>query len=327
MLKRHRDDEDKDEEPSARSDRGSKRRRAGKEPELTSAPKEKASKTSGKSTEGSKSHQETASESTPAEEPMHITQDLEEPAHQEFETCATDNQPIAKASQHPEWKPPLPDRAWNAALPAAQGDAQSRISELAKQADERFSFNELLDTPIPFSNFIIHRLNVDTLTPDLLAGPTYEPGVKKIKKGGEHASASTPSEPATGSTGKSTTGSQSRQLSTSESAFTEEPVQPTCQIEEPSHPVFETGQQYPHNLLKPLPRIPNSQGRRVIPFAQFINNEHEYLRGGALSRKYTSSVTKTKAADYGHIKWIEDLVPRIMWSQEPISYDKYALWG
>nr|GEY11263.1 hypothetical protein [Tanacetum cinerariifolium] len=103
MLKRHRDDADKDEEPSARSDRGSKRRRAGKEPELTSAPKEKASKTSGKSTEGSKSHQETASESTPAEEPMHITQDLEEPAHQEFETCATDNQPIAKASQHPEW--------------------------------------------------------------------------------------------------------------------------------------------------------------------------------------------------------------------------------
>nr|GFC41828.1 hypothetical protein [Tanacetum cinerariifolium] len=26
----------------------------------------------------------------------------------------------------------------------------------------------------------------------------------------------------------------------------------------------------------------------------------------------TTSVTKTKAADYGHIKWIEDLVPRIM---------------
>nr|GFD53040.1 hypothetical protein [Tanacetum cinerariifolium] len=90
-----------------------------------------------------------------------------------------DEQPIVQTSQHPEWfsqprKPPLPDRAWNAALPAAQGDAQSRISELAKQADERFSFNELLDTPIPFSNFIIHRLNVDTLTPDLLAGPTYE---------------------------------------------------------------------------------------------------------------------------------------------------------
>nr|GEY24124.1 hypothetical protein [Tanacetum cinerariifolium] len=54
-LKMHRDDEDKDEEPFAGSDRGSKRRQEGKEPESTSAPKEKASNTSGKSTEGSKS--------------------------------------------------------------------------------------------------------------------------------------------------------------------------------------------------------------------------------------------------------------------------------
>nr|GFC51702.1 hypothetical protein [Tanacetum cinerariifolium] len=29
----------------------------------------------------------------------------------------------------------------------------------------------------------------------------------------------------------------------------------------------------------------------------------------ASSQKYTTSVTKTKAANYGHIKWIEDLVP------------------
>ncbi|GJU68311.1 hypothetical protein Tco_1254570, partial [Tanacetum coccineum] len=43
--------------------------------------------------------------------------------------------------------------------------------------------------------------------------------------------------------------------------------------------------------------------------------------------KYTTSVTKTKAADYGHIKWIEDLVPNTMWSQVPVDFDKHALWG
>nr|GFA68687.1 hypothetical protein [Tanacetum cinerariifolium] len=48
---------------------------------------------------------------------------------------------------------------------------------------------------------------------------------------------------------------------------------------------------------------------------------------GASSRIYTTSVTKTKAADYGNIKWIEDLVPRSMWIQELINYDKHALWG
>nr|GFA09290.1 hypothetical protein [Tanacetum cinerariifolium] len=150
----------------------------------------------------------------------------------------------------------------------------------------------------------------------------------------------------------------------------QEPVQTTSQIEEPSHPVFETGaedqpivqssrhpewfsqpkkpptpdhdwnktlpagscksltkleyhleevykattdkldwvnpegQQYPHNLLQPLPLIPDNRGRRVIPFAHFINNDLEYLRGGASSQKYTTSVTKTKATDYENIKII-----------------------
>nr|GEX28447.1 hypothetical protein [Tanacetum cinerariifolium] len=148
-LKRRRDDADKDEEPTAGSDRGFKRRREGKELESTSASKEKATKTTGKSTQGSKSHQKTTSESAPAEEPLQTTQDLEEPLHQEFETGAADDQPIAEASQHPE-------------------------CVLTKQADSRFSFNELMDTPVDFSVFLMNRLKVDTLTPKLLAGPTYE---------------------------------------------------------------------------------------------------------------------------------------------------------
>ncbi|GKB68252.1 hypothetical protein Tco_0929664, partial [Tanacetum coccineum] len=87
------------------------------------------------------------------------------------------------------------------------------------------------------------------------------------------------------------------------------------------------GLQYPHDLRKPLQLIPNSRGRRVIPFDHFINNNLTYLSGGVSSRKYTTSVTKTKVADYGHIKWIEDLVPNRMWSQVPVSYKKHALWG
>nr|GEZ86136.1 hypothetical protein [Tanacetum cinerariifolium] len=65
-------------------------------------------------------------------------------------------------------RPPTPNRDWNKTLPAAQGNAQSWISTLAKQTDARSSFNELLDTPIDFSNFIMNRLSVDTLTPKLL---------------------------------------------------------------------------------------------------------------------------------------------------------------
>ncbi|GKG36809.1 hypothetical protein Tco_0446982, partial [Tanacetum coccineum] len=39
-----------------------------------------------KSTEGSKSHHKSAGKSAQAEEPMHTSKDLEEPAHQEFKT-------------------------------------------------------------------------------------------------------------------------------------------------------------------------------------------------------------------------------------------------
>ncbi|GJR73307.1 hypothetical protein Tco_0085672 [Tanacetum coccineum] len=102
-FKRRGDDEDKDKEPSAGSNWGSKRRRAGKEPESTSAPKEKTSKASGKSTEGSKSHHKSAGESTQAEEPINTAKDLKEPAHQEFETGVTEDQPDEETSQHPDW--------------------------------------------------------------------------------------------------------------------------------------------------------------------------------------------------------------------------------
>ncbi|GJY26217.1 hypothetical protein Tco_0400943 [Tanacetum coccineum] len=126
LFKRRRDDEDKDEEPSARSNRGSKRRKAGKEPESTSAPKEKTSKTTGKSTKGSKSHHKSTGESAQAEKPRHSAKDLEEPTHLEFETGVTEDQPDEETSQLPDWfqklaKPPTPDCDWNKTLPDAHG--------------------------------------------------------------------------------------------------------------------------------------------------------------------------------------------------------------
>nr|GFB09230.1 hypothetical protein [Tanacetum cinerariifolium] len=103
-------------------------------------------------------------------------------------------------------------------------------------------------------------------------------GSKRQRKEGEHASASTPSEPATESVSRTTTWSQSRQLSASESAFVEEPVQPTCQMEEPSHPVFETGaddqpiiqtSQHPEWFSQPSrPPTPDRDWNRSMPVAQ-----------------------------------------------------------
>nr|GEV94996.1 hypothetical protein [Tanacetum cinerariifolium] len=201
LKRRHNDDADRDEEPSAGSDRGSKRHEEGKEPESVSAPTEKATRSAGKSTQGSKSQQMSASDSATAEEPMQTTFEMEEPSHPEFET----------------------------------------------------------------------------------AGPTYE-----LTKG------------------------SCKSLLELEYQLEEVYKATTDQLDW----VNLEGQQYPHNLLKPLPLIPNNRGRRVIPFDHFINNDLEYLREGASSRKYTTSISKRKAADYGHIKWIEDLFYNFAVNQE-----------
>nr|GFB67310.1 hypothetical protein [Tanacetum cinerariifolium] len=171
ILKQRREDDDQ-EGPSAGSDQGSKRQREGGEHASASTPSEIATGSAGRSTTGSQSRQLSASESAFAEEPVQTTCQMKEPSYPVCETGA-DDQPIIQTSQHPEWfsqprRPPSPDRDWNKTLPAAQGDAQSWISVLARQNDARSSFNELLDTPIDFSNFIMNRFGVATLTPELL---------------------------------------------------------------------------------------------------------------------------------------------------------------
>nr|GEX03675.1 copia protein [Tanacetum cinerariifolium] len=293
-LKRRRDDDaDKDEEPSAGPDWGSKRRKEGNEPKSASALTETAIRSAGRSTQGSQSRQASASESDLAEEPVQTTCQMEEPLHPEFDTGAED-QSIVQSSQHPEWfsqqqKPPSLDRDWNKTVPAIHESIQPWISKLMKQTNSRSSFNELMDTPLDFLNFLINRLKVDTLTPELLAGPSYE-----LMKG------------------------SCKSLVELEYHLEEVFKATTDQLDW----VNPEGQQYPHNLLKPLLLIPNNRGHRVIPFEHFINNNLEYLRGGASSRKYNTSITKAKVADYRHIKWIKDLVPRTMWIEEPIGYDK-----
>nr|GEZ30442.1 hypothetical protein [Tanacetum cinerariifolium] len=79
-LKRRRDDDaDKDEEPSAGPDQRSKRRREGQELKSASAPTETATRSIGRSTQGSQSRQMLASESAFAEEPMQTIFHMEEP--------------------------------------------------------------------------------------------------------------------------------------------------------------------------------------------------------------------------------------------------------
>nr|GEX79709.1 hypothetical protein [Tanacetum cinerariifolium] len=69
---------------------------------VNSTPKDKTSKTMGKSTEGSKSHHKSVGEYAQGKEPIHTAKDLEEPAHQEFKIGGTEDQPDEETTQLPE---------------------------------------------------------------------------------------------------------------------------------------------------------------------------------------------------------------------------------
>nr|GEY32971.1 hypothetical protein [Tanacetum cinerariifolium] len=275
-LKRRRDDdEDKDEEPSTGPDRRSKRRREGKEPESASALSETATRSASRSTTRSRSRQASASESALVDEPMQTTSQMKEPSHPEFDT----------------------DRDWNKTLPAVYRSIQPWISELVKQVDTRSSFNELMDTPLDFSNFIMNRLRVDTLTLKLLAGPTYV-----LMKG------------------------SCKSLIELEYHLKEVYKATTYQLDW----VNPKGQQYPHNLLQPLPLIlttevvvlfylrisstPTSSifvegvshwGRKRQQFYSFAVNR-ESARD-VYSKRRIIAVTKLKIVEwhsYKHLDWI-----------------------
>ncbi|GJZ82591.1 hypothetical protein Tco_0647764 [Tanacetum coccineum] len=161
---------------------------------------------------------------------MHTAEDLEEPAYQEFVTGDTEDKPDEENSQLPDWfqkpaKPPTPDRDWNKTLPVAHGYVQPWLSTLAQKEDTRESFNELMDTPLDFSAFVMNRLKVNTLTLELLAGPTFE-----LMKG------------------------SCKSLVELEYFFEEVYKATTDQLDWKNP----EGQQYPHDLRKPLPLIPNS---------------------------------------------------------------------
>ncbi|GJV41960.1 hypothetical protein Tco_1420400 [Tanacetum coccineum] len=231
-FKRRRDEEDKDEEPSAGSNRGSKRRRAGKEPESTSAPKEKTL-------------------------PMQRSQVTL------LKTQACNK--IKSSSRETMMNNPLTRR-----LPKLTGSRNP--SDLQLLILIRFN-----DTSFDFSAFVLNRLKIPNLTQEILVGPAFN-----LLKG----------------TCKSITELE---------YHLEECSKATTERLDWHNP---KNKPYPFDLRKPLSLIQDHQGRQIIPKDYFINKDLEYLKGGDLSRRYSTSVTKTKAATY-ELKWIEDLVPEL----------------
>ncbi|GJU84908.1 hypothetical protein Tco_1292454 [Tanacetum coccineum] len=146
MLKRSRDDSDKDRDPSAGSDRGMKK---GSQAKKMSHPKIQ-------------------------EEPSHTFVDSGMQQDQEFDTGNNDEQPADKEVSKDDWfkkpeRPPTTDSDWNKRQHADSRPPQIWISQVAHAKEPRTSFDELMDTYFDFSAFVMNRLNIKDLTQEILA--------------------------------------------------------------------------------------------------------------------------------------------------------------
>ncbi|GJW27832.1 hypothetical protein Tco_0044707 [Tanacetum coccineum] len=150
------------------------------------------------------------------------------------------------------------------------------------------TFDELMSTPIDFSTYVLNNLKIENLTQEYLVGPAFNllKGTCKSRVELEY--------------------------------YFEECYKAVNDKLDWKNP---QGHEYPFDLSKPLPLI-EDQGRQVVPANYFINNDLEYLKDGSLSRKYTTSTTKTKAAKYDTIKGIEDMVSSL-WSQ--LKHDVFSM--
>nr|GEV33829.1 hypothetical protein [Tanacetum cinerariifolium] len=149
-LKRSQDEKDKNQDLSAGSDRGTKKGSL-------------ARKLSHKKIQ---------------EEPSHTVDDSRMQKNQDFDTGNNDEQPNDEAAPKNGWfkkpeRPPTPDPDRNKRHQVDFRPPQTWISFTTRVEKPHTSFDELMDTLIDFSAYVINQLNITNLTQELLVGPAF----------------------------------------------------------------------------------------------------------------------------------------------------------
>ncbi|GKE26291.1 hypothetical protein Tco_1441675, partial [Tanacetum coccineum] len=178
-LKRGRDDQDKNEDPSTGSNRGSKKRRSGKEAESSKEPTHKESKSTSSSKGASRFRPRSLGKSAHTGEHGQKVDDLEEQSHQEFNTGNDDVSPAKEVQDIDErqWNPsssPTPNCKWHKTKTVDDRPPQTWMTWLAQALGTQSLFNEFLATPIDFSAFIMNWLKINNLTQDVFTSLTYD---------------------------------------------------------------------------------------------------------------------------------------------------------
>ncbi|GKB59453.1 hypothetical protein Tco_0915639, partial [Tanacetum coccineum] len=161
-------------------------------------------------------------------------------------------------------RPPTPDPEWNKGKEVDDGQEQTWFNDLLSVEKGPLTFDKLMATPIDFSKFVMNRLKIDKLTKAYLVGLVYN-----LMKG---------------------TCQNNIELEYN----MEEYYKALSDQLDWNNP---EGDHCPFDLSKPLP-LKGHPGRLTVPSEYFFKNSLKYLKSSDPKKKYTKSITKTKAARY-----------------------------
>ncbi|GJU53681.1 hypothetical protein Tco_1227395 [Tanacetum coccineum] len=195
-----------------------------------------------------------------ADESMEVEDDVvnveEQP--QDDTTPKQDNSIWFKQDARPE----TPDPEWHKELNADDAPEQNWLNEMVNAEKDPFTFDDLMGSTVDFTKFAKNRLKKDKITKADLEGPAF-----KLLKG------------------------------TCQNIIELEYNLELCYLALSDQLDWANpeGDKFSYDMSKPLP-LQGPPGHLTIHVDFFFNNDLEYLKTGNKERKYTASLTKTKAA-------------------------------
>ncbi|GKA95962.1 hypothetical protein Tco_0818057 [Tanacetum coccineum] len=156
-MMRGRNDKDKDEDPSAGSDQGLKKRKTSKDTEPTTGPKKKDS--TSRSSKGTKSQPKSTGKFVQLEEPVFEVADSDMPQDPTGNLGDNEDEPRDATASRRDWfKKPKP--------PQEPTDPDWNVGKTTKEVPTQ-------TTPIDFSSFVLNGLKIENLTQEILLGPAF----------------------------------------------------------------------------------------------------------------------------------------------------------
>ncbi|GJZ02828.1 hypothetical protein Tco_0520789 [Tanacetum coccineum] len=75
--------------------------------------------------------------------------------------------------EDPQPGPPTPDPEWNKRQVVLDQPVQDWFNQMVSATKDHLTFNDLMDTPIDFSKYVLNGFKIDNLTQDILLGPAF----------------------------------------------------------------------------------------------------------------------------------------------------------